>query len=71
MIDLRVEDRNGVIVICALMVNPFMEASMPVLAFEDIDKFRDFVDMLNKFMGEKSTPIPEYIKDAFGAEDNG
>lgn len=70
MIDLGVEERNGMIVIYALVATPIMEVSAPVLVFSDIDKFKAFVDMLSKFRNEKSTPIPDYIERAFKGDNN-
>lgn len=71
MIDgLRIEDRNGVIVLCAPMENPFTgdEFSIPLLAFSDIEALRNHIAMLQTFIDKHSTPIPECMEDAFKEE---
>ncbi len=66
-----VENRNGIIVICLVGTSPFGESlSMPVMSFDCIEKFKDYVDMLNRFLKDGETPIPNYIKEAFKEDIN-
>ena len=64
---ITVENRGGIIAICLVGMQPLTGEliSMPIMTFDCIEKFRDYVDMLNRFLVDKGTPIPDYIKEAF------
>lgn len=68
MTELSIEDRNGVIVVCAhgQMLGEML--SIPLFAFPDMDALKKFTDMLNEFIGKHTIDIPQYIKDAFKEE---
>ncbi|KKL11035.1 hypothetical protein LCGC14_2549870 [marine sediment metagenome] len=68
MIDgLTVEERGGMIVLCAPIGDPFTgkKIHIPVIAFPDMGFLKNHIKMLQEFVDKNSAKIPECIEKAF------
>lgn len=66
--ELSIEDRNGVIVVCAYGQVLGETLSIPLFAFTDIEALKRFMDTLSGFIEKHTMDIPQYIIDAFREE---
>lgn len=47
---------------------PFYETTTPILVFKDIDYFANFVEVLEEFLKQNKSEIPDVFKKAFEGE---